>query len=178
MAESRVVSFRAPQHMVELLEKMAKAKGQSISTFLLYNMLDQAMNFEATRQIDMLSDFSSLLEGRIEIIAGGKDLIRADEIKQAVKDVYLAYTQGNRQTHFLNHSKNYCKTAMDCYMFDYAENFGGLDGFIINNCLVKIYDTLYQMDIITKAEHEEKTQFYTAYMSMEGEEILKQSQQE
>lgn len=177
MAESKVVSFRAPQQMHELLEKMAKAKGQSISNFLLYAMLDQAMNFEETRQIDMLTNFSSLIQSHIELIAENKDSLSIDEVKQAVKDTYMFYTN-KRLRPFLNHSKNYCKTAMDCYMFDYVEDYGGIDGFIINNCLVKIYDSLYQMDLISKAEHEEKTQFYVAYMSMEGEKILQQSQQE
>ena len=165
--------FRVPTELRELVEHQAKQNGQSLSNVLLYNSLDIAMDFEKNRHMTILADFADILIGRFETIGQDKESFTADEIKKIMLKTINVYNE-QRLSRKLRIVRNYCKMAIDCYLNDHVEDYGGVDGFIINQCVVKIYDSLYQAGIINEKEHADKTAFYELYMSLEGNDLLTQ----
>jgi hypothetical protein len=169
MAEGKVLSFRAPEQSKDLIERYAKNNGQSMSNYLLHSTIDQAMNFEWCRAVEVLNDFSRIAAGRLEALE--KESYTAAEVAEVLAEMNHVYAK-QRLESFLAYTKRHCKVAVDAYLNDYLEDYAGIEAFVINNCLVKIYDSLKLAGLISEAEHAEKTAFYEAYMSIEGKEIL------
>ena len=169
----KVLAFRMPQETAALIEHFAKSRGETMSSYLLHNTLDGALNFESCRAIDTLTDFASITAGRFEHL--GKESYTPEEITQMLAETQRVYITQRLQP-FLEQSKRRCKVAVNCYLNDFVEDFSelGIDSFIINNCIVRIYDTLHEAGLITDEEWEDKTNFYNAYMSTTGRELLQQ----
>lgn len=148
-----VLHFRTTEDIKQLVELVSKKNGQSKSEFLEAIILDTSMNYEQMRHMDTLADFLDI--ALPNTVSQGQ----AEKIKQ----LQTTYCK-ERLTSHMRIQKHLTNIAIRSYLQDYAEEFDGSDGFIINQCLQSIYDILASYGIITREEWEEKNQAYELYM--------------
>ena len=153
-----VVSFRTLNTVNKFSEKTAKKQGLTKSEFLAMNALDSALSFEKTRHMDTLVDFISILQPYLITLG-----IDEETTSKALAKIMDSYCRERLSPH-MKLQRHLTDIAIRSYLQDYTEEFEGKEGFIINQCIVSIYDQLLENNLIDKAEWEEKTNFYNLYM--------------
>lgn len=171
MNNDSVVSFRTSEALSRLSEKTARQRGQTRSEFINLNILDTMMDFSKTRAMDSIVDWTNVILPHI------CTNMTEDETTQLVNKIATIQTDyfKNRLSSHMRFQKHLTDIAIKSFLQDYMEDLEGIEGreaFVVNQSLVAIYDFLHEQGFITKAEHEDKTLFYSIYMEEYGHQLI------
>lgn len=171
-----MVNFKTSPEIAQLIEAEATKQGyQTKSAFLTMAVMDALIGFEAVRHKDTIADFLDIIEPRLTSLINDKEL--ASALVSLIKKLQAVYCQ-ERLLPLMRQQKRLTDTAVLSYLQgdDIVEQTG-VDGFIVNNCLVSIYDKLFANGVISQEEWEQHTQHYSMYLQHgEGAQLLKQQE--
>lgn len=171
-----MVNFKTSPEIAQLIELEASKRGyQTKSAFLTMAVMDALIGFEAVRMKDLIADFLDIIVPRLTSHVNDKEL--ADGLIGLLKKLQAVYIK-ERLLPLMRQQKRLTDTAVLSYLDgdDIVEQTG-VDGFIVNNCLVSIYDKLFANGVIDHKTWEEHTQHYSMYLEHgEGAQLLKQQE--
>lgn len=163
-----IVSFRTTQAVKDIGEIMAKKKGQTKSEYYGTLAMDAVMNLEEKRVQDVINDFLDIC---LPHICTGMDQEAANKMVEKLKTIQNNYFS-ERLEPYRKVQGYLTDMAIRSYLKGTTEAIEGKDGFIINQCVKAIYDTLLAHDLITYEEWLKETAFYDMYMKDEGLQLL------
>jgi hypothetical protein len=173
--KNTMVNFKTSPQIAKLIELEALKRGyQTKSEFLTMAVMDALMGYEAVRHKDTIADLLDILEPRLRSLINDKDL--AGDLINVMRKLQSVYCK-DRLLPLMRRQKHLTDTAVQSYLQgdDIIEQTG-VDGFIIHNCLVSIYDRLFANEIIDQSEWEQHSQHYSMYLEHGGAQLLKQQE--
>lgn len=169
--ESVVVAFRTSETVNELFEKTAKKKGRTKSEFILMAAMDAILDFDKVRHQDTICKFCISIT---PFLTRNMSQDEANKFIEELGAMQNEYTQKMLGAH-MTLQRHLTDVSIRSFLQDYMEDMAGMndqDTFIIHQCLVTIYDYLYQNGLLSEEEWREKTLFYENYMNETGSKLI------
>jgi hypothetical protein len=174
--KNTMINFKTSPQIAKLIELEAEKRGyKTKSEFLTMAVMDALIGFEAVRHKDTIADILDIFfEPRLHSLINDKDL--ASDLISLMKKLQSVYCK-ERLLPLMRRQKHLTDTAVQSYLQgdDIIEQTG-VDGFIVHNCLVAIYDRLFAHGIIEQSEWEQHSQHYSMYLEHGGAQLLKQQE--
>jgi hypothetical protein len=174
--KNTMVNFKTSPQIAKLIEVEAQKRGyKTKSEFLTMAVMDALIGFEAVRQKSTIADFmDTIIAPSLASRINDPDVV-VDLIKH-FKTAMAVYIE-QRLTPHMRLQKHYTDTAVQSYLQgDDIVEAEGVDGFIVHNCLIDIYDRLFTNGIIDQSEWEKHSQHYSMYLEHGGMQLLKQQE--
>lgn len=176
--KNQMINFKTSPEIAKLIEVETEKRGyKTKSEFLTMAVMDALIGFEAVRHKDTLTDFLDIALPRLTSQGMNKDVAVA--LIKELKALHRLYIKERLLPH-MRLQKHLTDTAVQSYLQgdDIVEQTG-YEGFIVQNCLVSIYDKMFANGIIDRADWENHTQHYSMYLEHgEGAKLYQLTQQE